>query len=908
MGLTITATFEKQGIYFAGDTLECHVRFANERSTQTLSAIRAANAPSGPARTQVLAPRQQAALSFATSAGHTDTGGRVQNGLAGGANLDGGPEHSTIPGNSRGPRRSSAWTGRRTTAGAKTGGLSVFPALGEGSVASTEHSPRLGAVSRRASGRNGLGLGLDGWSDRKPSTVRDGDLRLAKSPMLGGGPQNRAAEPSQFPRLSTSSVLSNPSGSLASWFSLGNRAAAQESARRVPNDGTASDSGGLLGSLWRNISGSNPPSRPATRAGSVAADEGMERLAIGFAEASGSLMLSPSYIKPEQMDLLLQNSGTATDANGAASPTLMGGGMGSSTPTTPSAGKAIPLLISSPTVLFSELALGTGESQTFSLKIQLPTTLPPSFRGRSARVSYELVVVAKRSMLESSAYVVRIPFRVQAFVDANGKLREYGLARPVRLAPDQSRVAFQESQPGATPRNHSPSLVTDTAEPSACAASEAVVPTSDALSSDALCAQLAQSAFLKAMLQHVELDAASRSSDGTVPAIDISGPPASSDSGELSKQHIRDECRRRAPVAFSLSQGGRAVASVWLPKRSYQLGDMVSGRIEVHVANVHVYQVSIWLESVEHIGERFSLHSDQRTEELTRRVHGEHHEFCRSTQTTGFALTTLPAAQASFQSAIVSNAWQLRIELIIGMPGASICDLRLSNSTVFPPAKHLGSRASASRTLPMSPASPHPQTVGRPNGLKADRRYTVSISPIALATPLTAPARPSDTASERPPRPPHTAGEVETTGHPMARTGSSGRTRSSTFSDNTAHALPSPLLVSRNGASRPPTSNGVVPGSPALRSAPLPLTDQVPKTPGKLSPIIEASSLPQTAPLPTHAPKRSMRRRFDIVPAVHTQTLSCTVAVQMHPALARPPGTGRSFTIDLSQRGLQTGR
>ncbi|KAJ2793441.1 hypothetical protein H4S07_007051, partial [Coemansia furcata] len=34
MGLTITATFEKQGIYFAGDTLECHIRFSNERSNQ----------------------------------------------------------------------------------------------------------------------------------------------------------------------------------------------------------------------------------------------------------------------------------------------------------------------------------------------------------------------------------------------------------------------------------------------------------------------------------------------------------------------------------------------------------------------------------------------------------------------------------------------------------------------------------------------------------------------------------------------------------------------------------------------------------------------------------------------------------------------------------------------------------
>ncbi|KAJ1939228.1 Golgi membrane exchange factor (Ric1p-Rgp1p) subunit [Linderina macrospora] len=300
------------------------------------------------------------------------------------------------------------------------------------------------------------GLGLDVWAGRgdgRPGAARSIDPRPppAKSPILSRGPQHRTPEPNQFPRLSTSSVLSNPSGSLASWFSLGNRAAPQEAVRRpqagAVNDSTASDagSGGLLGSLWRNISGSNPPSRPATRAGSVAADEGMERLAIGFAEASGSLMLSSSYIKPDQMELLMQNSGTAIGANGAGSPTLVGGGMGGwgsgSTPTTPSAGKAIPLLISSPTVLFSELALGTGESQTFSLKIQLPSTLPPSFRGRSARVSYELVVVAKRSMLESSAYVVRIPFRVQAFVDANGKLAEFDLARPVRMAPDQSRVS-----------------------------------------------------------------------------------------------------------------------------------------------------------------------------------------------------------------------------------------------------------------------------------------------------------------------------------------------------------------------------------------------------------------------------------------------------------------------------------
>ncbi|KAJ1949188.1 hypothetical protein FBU59_001252, partial [Linderina macrospora] len=271
----------------------------------------------------------------------------------------------------------------------------------------------------------------------------------------------------------------------------------------------------------------------------------------------------------------------------------------------------------------------------------------------------------------------------------------------------------------------------------------------------------------------------------------------------------------------------------------------------------------------------------------------------------------------------------LRIELIIGLPGAPVCDLRLSNATVFPPAKHLGGRAAAAaaRTTPMSPASPHPQAAGRlglPNGLKADRRYTVSISPMVLASPppMSAPVRSEDTGNERPAKAPHTAGDIEIssqTGPTMARTASAGRTRSSTFSDNTAHVLPSPLLVSRTSTanSRPSTTNGVVPGSPALRSAPLPHTDQLPpQTPitGKLPPINEVDSLPHTAPLPNNArvpqtpqQRRSMRRRFDVVPAVRTQTLSCTVSVQMHPALARAAGNGHrdSFTIDLSQRGLQ---
>ncbi|KAJ2841955.1 Golgi membrane exchange factor (Ric1p-Rgp1p) subunit, partial [Coemansia erecta] len=135
---------------------------------------------------------------------------------------------------------------------------------------------------------------------------------------------------------------------------------------------------------------------------------------------------------------------------------------------------------------------------------------------------------------------------------------------------------------------------------------------------------------------------------------------------------------------------GHAVASVWLPKRVYQLGDMVSGRLDIHQGSASVYQVSIWLESVETVGSAFASYSQSRTEELTRRVYSEHHEFCRSTQTLGFSLAApQPAtAAASFNSSILTNVWQLRIELIIGTSDlAAASDYVLSATTPFPPAK-----------------------------------------------------------------------------------------------------------------------------------------------------------------------------------------------------------------------------
>ncbi|KAJ1733575.1 Golgi membrane exchange factor (Ric1p-Rgp1p) subunit [Coemansia sp. Benny D160-2] len=265
--------------------------------------------------------------------------------------------------------------------------------------------------------------------------------------------------------------------SFASWFPFSGQSQQQQQQQQhqssypSPVAAPASEGGssGLLSSLWRNLSGgSNLPPRPATRAGSVVEEStDVESLAIGFAEISGSLALASSYIKPDQMELLLAHKGTDYRTNRVIGSPPIGGGLGGRTPTGSSntasgrSQKTLPLVMSLPTVLFSELALGPGESQTFSIRVQLPKSLPPSFRGKTARISYDLVVVAKKSMLESTAYVVRIPFRVLAYVGASGFTSAFPLARPLQMAPDHIKLAYQDEIAVCTPRNASPSFSSD---------------------------------------------------------------------------------------------------------------------------------------------------------------------------------------------------------------------------------------------------------------------------------------------------------------------------------------------------------------------------------------------------------------------------------------------------------------
>ncbi|KAJ1952780.1 Golgi membrane exchange factor (Ric1p-Rgp1p) subunit [Dipsacomyces acuminosporus] len=345
---------------------------------------------------------------------------------------------------------------------------------------------------------------------------------------------------------------------------------------------------------------------------------------------------------------------------------------------------------------------------------------------------------------------------------------------------------------------------------------------------------------------------------------------------------------------------------------------MVAGKIHFQLASIHVYQVSIWLESVEVVANKFSNYESGRTEELTRKVHAEHHEFCRDTKTIGFALASLPIAAASFASAIVSNSWQLRIELIISMPGSPACDLALSAATQFPPSRHSLQRTpGATKHTPLSPISLQHQQ--QRTGLLSPRRYTISSDRSGgTRSGHSVPATPSAPT----PATPTPASPTVTADGKFQANGWTPRLRSPTVTGGNAHQLPSPHIVSRPstfsyraaGQQHTHQPNKLSPPAPLDTAAAAAATSlgakSVPPTAGPLSSVSEAGnehSFPQSpaVKLPSdYSSIRAMRKRYDILQSIPTQTLSCTVSIQMHPSLsaALPSRHKDAFKIDLTKR------
>ena len=77
--------------------------------------------------------------------------------------------------------------------------------------------------------------------------------------------------------------------------------------------------------------------------------------------------------------------------------------------------RAIPIISTPRAVLFVDLTLQPGESKTFAYEHKIPITLPPTFRGRTFKATYQLLVGIQQLQSPAETPIltsVEAPFRV----------------------------------------------------------------------------------------------------------------------------------------------------------------------------------------------------------------------------------------------------------------------------------------------------------------------------------------------------------------------------------------------------------------------------------------------------------------------------------------------------------------
>lgn len=76
--------------------------------------------------------------------------------------------------------------------------------------------------------------------------------------------------------------------------------------------------------------------------------------------------------------------------------------------------KTVPLITTPQSILFVDLKLAPGESRSYSYKFTIPRGLPPTHKGRSMKVAYNLTIGTQRagSTKEQQVKHVDVPFRV----------------------------------------------------------------------------------------------------------------------------------------------------------------------------------------------------------------------------------------------------------------------------------------------------------------------------------------------------------------------------------------------------------------------------------------------------------------------------------------------------------------
>ncbi|RDB27414.1 hypothetical protein Hypma_004304 [Hypsizygus marmoreus] len=365
----------------------------------------------------------------------------------------------------------------------------------------------------------------------------------------------------------------------------------------------------------------------------------------------------------------------------------------------------LPTFEVQPAMLAVDLSLLPGESRTYTYSILLPENLPPTFRGRSLKFSYELVIGTCRAgpssgpgsaSANSISRVMKVPIRMYNNVVVGRTPWPYDILWPISKRPN---FATPDSQ-GKVVEETGKTLKRFGKVPLVPSPSSAIGGTFDDLQ-DYARRLLASFPEPGASGVRMKLPAESISPVpqqqhfGNGEAWEGSG--LSEESRRLEREMERSEeggltgCREAVEIltrnpkkaSYDVNKDGVKVAVLTFTKAAYRLGETVLGVVELNqrTSRARVLQLSAILEAHESLPSTISPPTSSRH---LRRVHAEHHSsFTASTLRTTFSLDIPSDASPAFQVRVGQNQpggpvttlggleWKVRLCLLVAVAAES---------------------------------------------------------------------------------------------------------------------------------------------------------------------------------------------------------------------------------------------
>ncbi|KAI0935775.1 hypothetical protein AcV5_004100 [Taiwanofungus camphoratus] len=371
----------------------------------------------------------------------------------------------------------------------------------------------------------------------------------------------------------------------------------------------------------------------------------------------------------------------------------------------------LPTFEVQPSMLAVDLALAPGESRSYTYSITLPENLPPTYKGRSMRFSYEFILGICRAApsppgsrgptgANSSSRVMKVPIRLYNNVVVGRPPKPYDLLWPTSSWRTRG-VQF-------------PAKVVEEPRPELMKLERTPPPGAPAPNSGTFEGLQEYARNLLASLHDPNTTGARIKLP--IEAINLERDREQEEAGGLSgcRQAVEILTRNPKKASYDVNKDGVKVAVLTFTKSAYRLGETVLGVVELNErsSRARVLKLSAILEAHESLPSSIASPTNSRH---MRRVHAEHHSsFVPSTLRTTFSLDIPPDASPAFQVDVSGDArgsprgpggleWKVRLCLLVAVASPNTREgpdgLRLRHLVKDGPKGEWGASWKAARSI-----------------------------------------------------------------------------------------------------------------------------------------------------------------------------------------------------------------